>query len=128
MERAKYRKRDNRIVTAVQLNLDTDGFNYTKWGNEQQCRPGDWLVNNAGSCYTISKDSFDKTYSEIAPGQFVKTAPVWAVVANDDGRIKTNEGYTEYFKGDYLVANNPDGSDSYAVSKSKFEEMYEQTN
>ena len=125
MKRTKYRKREQQIVTGVQLKLDTDGFRYSKWGGEQQCRAGDWLVNNNGDCYTISEESFSSTYQEISPGRYVKTAAVWASPATDDGKIKTNEGYTEYSAGDYLVANNEDGSDAYAVSKLKFEEMYE---
>jgi hypothetical protein len=27
--------------------------------------------------------------------------------------------------GDYLVSNNPDGTDAYSISAAKFESMYE---
>ena len=125
MKRTKYRKREQQVVTGVQLNLDTDGFKYNKWGGLQLCRAGDWLLDNNGECYTIGEESFRKTYEEISPGRFVKTAAVWAIETRQCGSVKTNEGYTEYVEGDYLVANNEDGSDAYAVSKEKFEQMYE---
>lgn len=125
MSRQRYRKRQQKIVLGVQLDLDTAGFSYNKWGSKQTCKAGDWLVNNNGDCYTISKESFSKTYEEFAPGQYIKTAPVWAKQALRNGKIETNEGFTEYVVDDYLVSNNFDGSDSYAVSKNKFEEMYE---
>jgi hypothetical protein len=38
--------------------------------------------------------------------------------------VNTKEGATAYRAGDYLVSNNRDGSDGYAVSARKFEEMY----
>ena len=126
MKKKKYRKREKQIVIGVQLNLDTDGLIYTKWGGEQQCQSGDWLINNNGDCYTISKQSFAKTYEEIGAGQFVKKASVWANQAQSAGKVKTNEGYTEYESGDYVVCNSKDGLDAYAVSKQKFEEMYEE--
>ncbi|MBX2835545.1 MAG: hypothetical protein KTR35_01745 [Gammaproteobacteria bacterium] len=125
MESKKYQKRDKQIVLAVQIDLDIVGFSYVKWGSEQRCQARDWLVNNNGECYTISEDSFRNTYEEIAPAQYVKTAPVWATQATRSGKVKTREGYTEYSKGDYLVSNNCDGTDAYAVSKDKFEYMYE---
>jgi len=125
MKSLMYRKREKQIVTAVQLNLETDGFIYTKWGGEQRCQAGDWLVNNKGDCYTIGEKIFKNTYEEVSLGQFEKTTAVWASTAITDGEVKTNEGYTAYSAGDYLVANNEDGSDAYAVSKLKFEEMYE---
>jgi len=125
MKSLKYRKREKQIVIAVQLKLDTDGFTYNKWGGKQRCRAGDWLVNNNGECYTIGEETFRNTYENLSPGQYEKTTAVWASPASEDGKVKTNEGYTEYSVGDYLVANNKDGSDAYAVSKLKFEEMYE---
>lgn len=125
MKTLRYKKREDQVVTAVQLNLETDGFTYTKWGGKQRCYAGDWLVNNNGEYYTIRDETFKNTYKEVSMGQFEKTTAVWASAATEDGKVKTNEGYTEYKAGDYLVANNEDGSDSYAVSKIKFENMYE---
>ncbi|MBX2881497.1 MAG: hypothetical protein KTR32_16245, partial [Granulosicoccus sp.] len=77
----KYRKKPDQFVVAVQLDLDTDGLVYQKWGHQQRCVAGDWLVNNQGDCYTVSKASFAATYSEIMPGIYIKTTPVWARVA-----------------------------------------------
>ena len=46
--RQKYLKREQAAVAAIQLNLETDGFTYRKWGGEQTCKPGDWIVDNGG--------------------------------------------------------------------------------
>lgn len=126
VKKIKYRKREKQIVLAVQLDLDTEGFSYAKWGNNQNCRAGDWLVNNNGDCYTVTKETFAQTYEAVAPGQYVKHAPVWASRAQTAGKVKTEEGHTAYLVGDYLVSNNIDGSDAYAVSKDKFEAMYQE--
>jgi hypothetical protein len=123
--RRKYKKKSTSFVTAVQLDLETEGFVYSKWGGEQVCRRGDWLVNNSGDTYTVAKESFAKTYKFVSPGVFVKSAPVWVEVAEKAGKAKTQEGETAYKEGDYLVFNNEDGTDSYAISAEKFESMYE---
>jgi hypothetical protein len=39
--------------------------------------------------------------------------------------VNTKEGSSHYQKGDYLVYNNQDGTDSYCVSADKFESTYE---
>lgn len=61
----------------------------------------------------------------LSPGVYYKSASVWAEVAEAAGKIKTKEGKTEYEAGDYIVYNEEDGSDAYAVSREKFESMYE---
>lgn len=124
MSRKKYKIIDQQIVTGVQLTLETSGFNYTKWGSEQHCKAGDWLINNDGECYTVDQKSFANTYTKIAPGQFIKTAPIWAKKAATAGFVKTKEGKTAYLAGDYLVSNNEDGTDAYAIAQAKFEKTY----
>lgn len=123
--RRKYRKKPTSFVTAVQLDLDTEGFVYNKWGSKQVCKRGDWLVDNNDDKYTVSQESFAKTYERISPGVYVKSAPVWAEVADKAGKVKTKEGETAYKAGDYLVSNNEDGTDAYAMSAEKFESMYD---
>lgn len=123
--RLRYRKKPTSLITAVQLNIDFKGFTYHKWGDEQQCARGDWLVENNGDVYSVSADSFAQTYEEVSPGRYFKRAEVWAEKAKAAGRIKTREGFTKYQAGDYLVSNKKDGSDAYAVERAKFEEMYE---
>jgi hypothetical protein len=125
--RRKYVKRASQFVIAVQLDLHTDGFTYEKWGSTQACKPGDWLVNNDGDTYTIDQDTFARTYTPRGPGTYVKTATVWAEVANEAGEVRTKEGTTHYEPGDYLVYNKPDGGDAYAVSSAVFERMYERS-
>jgi hypothetical protein len=123
--RRKYVKRATQFVVAVQLDLETTGFTYRKWGNPQQCKAGDWLVNNDGETYTVDRETFARSYRATGPGTYVKITPVWANVADTAGVIRTKEGGTRYDAGDYLVYNEPDGGDGYAVSKDKFERMYE---
>jgi hypothetical protein len=123
--RRRYVKRASQFVVAVQLDLETDGFTYQKWGATQTCKKGDWLVNNDGDTYTVDRDSFARTYQSTGPGTYVKRAPVWAEVASAAGDVRTKEGSTHYEAGDYLVYNEQDGGDAYAVSKQAFERMYE---
>jgi len=123
--RRQYVKRASQFVTAVRLDLQTEGFTYQKWGSVQKCKPGDWLVNNNGDTYTVDADTFARTYRPTGRGTYLKTTPVWAEVANEAGEVRTKEGTTHYRPGDYLVYNEPDGGDAYAVSSSAFERMYE---
>ncbi len=125
MSRRRYRKRADRPVLAVRVDLDIDGFTYRKWGGVQRCRRGDWLVDNAGDVYTVDAEVFARTYRAVGPGQYVKTTPVWAEVATAEGSVATKEGVSHYAPGDYLVYNREDGSDAYCVSAAKFEAMYE---
>ena len=124
-ERQRYRRRPGQPVVAVQLKLDTEGFTYKKWGEEQRCKANDWLVDNNGEVYTVDADSFARTYTAEGRGTYVKTGRVWAEQAAEAGRVATKEGGTNYESGDWLVSNEEDGSDAYAVSAKKFEESYE---
>ena len=122
--RRKYIKRAGTLVVAVQLDLQTSGFTYQKWGGEQTCKPGDWVVNNGGDVYTVDRATFARTYRAESQGLYQKVAPVWAKVAERDGAIKTKEGVTHYTAGDYLVFNDEDGQDGYAIKAASFEAMY----
>ena len=124
-ERRRYRKKAECIVIAIQLDLDTEGFTYNKWGSGQRCKRDDWLLNNDGDIYTVDNEVFAKTYRELRPGVYVKTTPVWVEVAAESGSVKTKEGRSYYKEGDYIVYNNEDGTDAYCMSASKFESMYE---
>ncbi len=123
-ERRRYRKKAASFVTAVRLDLDTDGFTYRKWGGEQRCKRGDWLVDNEGDVYTVDADVFARTYRQVSPGVYAKTTPVWAEVAPVGGAIQTKEGTSHYKAGDYLVYNEEGGTDGYCMSAEKFEAMY----
>lgn len=121
----QYRKRKQTSVTAVQFDLDTEGFEYKKWGGVQRCKHGDWLVNNQGDVYTIDAETFQATYRQVSPGVYEKSAPVWAEQADREGVIQTKEGSTAYEAGDYLVYNDPARKDGYAVKNNAFHSMYE---
>jgi hypothetical protein len=125
--RQQYNKRASQLVIAVQVDLETDGFTYQKWGGMQKCKRGDWLVNNSGDTYTVDRSTFARTYRATGPGTYVKATSVWAEIANAAGDIRTKEGLTHYEAGDYIVYNEPDGGDGYAVSKTAFEQMYERS-
>ena len=124
-ELRRFRRREKTTVIAVQLALETDGFTYVKWGGEQRCKGGDWIVDNAGETYTIDAESFARTYREVGRGLYEKSAPVWARRAESDGAIPTKEGASAYAAGDWLVFNEPDGTDGYAMPAERFESLYE---
>jgi hypothetical protein len=124
-QRLRYRRKPQHPVIAVQLRLDTDGFAYRKWGDLQRCKAGDWLVDNDGEVYTVDASSFAATYRQVGPGAYVKTTPVWAEEATADGSVDTKEGRTHYRRGDWLVSNDEDGRDTYAVPAEIFTTRYE---
>jgi len=125
MSRHRYRKKSDQFVIAIRLNLETKGFTYRKWGADQRCKKGDWIVDNHGDVYSVDAEVFEKTYRNILPGEYVKTTPIWAEVASQPGSVITKEGKSYYQAGDYIVSNNEDGTDAYCISGSKFESMYE---
>jgi predicted acylesterase/phospholipase RssA len=122
--RQRYVRRPDRPVAAVRLALDTNGLVYHKWGDDQRAMAGDWVVDNDGDVYTVNAEVFARTYRQTGPGTYVKSTPVWAQRASQAGSVKTKEGVTHYEAGDYLVSNNQDGSDEYAMTTAKFENLY----
>ena len=112
-------------MTAVRLDLDIPGFTFRKWGAEQRCKRGDWIVDNDGDVYTVDAGVFARTYRQLSPGVYVKTTPVWAEVADSSGAIPTKEGESHYEKGDHLVFNEEKGGDGYCMTAEKFRAMYE---
>jgi hypothetical protein len=123
--RRRYVKKAEAAVVAVRLDLDTEGFVYQKWGGPQTCKPGDWVVDNGGDVYSVDREVFEATYREQSPGVYVKQSAVWAEVAERAGSIRTKEGVTHYEAGAYLVYNDPEGEDGWAVTAEKFQAMYE---
>jgi hypothetical protein len=121
----KYRKKDKQTVIAVQLDLDTEGLHYFKWGDQQFAKKGDWLVNNNGSTYTIDQAVFKRTYRRIGSGKYEKVSAIHAVEAHQDGSIETLEGRTHYLAGDYVVYEKPGQTKgAYAIARKEFQEMY----
>jgi hypothetical protein len=107
-ERREYLKKATSTVVAVRLDLETDGFTYEKWG-----------------VYTVDAAVFARTYRPVSPGLWRKVTPVWAEKAEHDGYVETLEGVTHYEAGDYIVYNDPGGTDAYAMRADSFEAMYE---
>ncbi len=124
--RTKYKKKS--AVTAVKLDLETQGFQYQKWGDTQQCNSGDWIVNSEGDTYTIQGNEFDNTYEYVSPGVYSKKQRIWAEKAAVAGKVKTLEGFTHYQAGDYLISKSQEDGFDYAISKAKFETLYAKAN
>ena len=116
-------------VTAIQIKLETNGLVYNKWGGEQIGKQNDWLVESStGSVYTIDDESFKKTYKMESAGRYVKFASIWVTIADHDGKVKTKEGYSEYKKGEYLVANCENGDDPYTPPYDVIQNNYKKLN
>lgn len=124
MERKRYQRKPGQLVAAVRLALDTPGFDYTKWGGQQHCKSGDFIVDNGGETYTVDATVFASTYQQVGIGQYEKVGQVWAAQAETAGTVSTKEGATQYQAGDYVVSNDRDGNDSWAVGRERFEAMY----
>lgn len=124
-ERRQYTRRAGTHVAAVQLDLDTDGLVYRKWGGTQTGKRGDWLVDNEGDIYTVEREVFQRTYRRVSLGVYEKSSVVWAEPTDRDGVIHTKEGKSHYQAGAYLVYNDVDGLDGYPVDAALFERMYE---
>lgn len=112
-------------MVAVPLRLDTPGFGYRKWGAEQYCKAGDWLVDEDGDIRTVDAEVFAATYRRIGRGQYLKVTPVWAERAVGAGSVETKEGRTHFGSGDYVVSNDAEGTDAYAMGAEVFESRYE---
>jgi hypothetical protein len=126
--RRKYVRNSDHPVAAVRLSLDTEGLAYRKWGGEQRAQRGDWLIDSDGDVYTVAADVFARTYRPVdrerCPGTYIKTTPIWAEQAPAAGSVKTREGTTSYEAGDFIVSNQPDGGDSYAIAEETFRRLY----
>lgn len=121
----EYRRRPDTTVYAVRLALETEGFDYHKWGTLQHCKAGDYVVQNGDDTYTVDADVFARTYAHVRGAEYRKTGTVWAERQAQAGQVRTKEGSTHYAAGDYLVFNDRDRTDGYAIERAKFEQMYE---
>lgn len=121
----EYKRRPGSTVYAIRLDLQTSGFDYVKWGEKQHCKPGDFIVLNGDEVYTVDADVFAETYAASGAAEYQKIGTVWAEQAKSAGAIDTKEGKTRYEAGDYIVYNDREQTDGYAMTRAKFEQMYE---
>jgi hypothetical protein len=121
----EYKRRRDTTVLAIRLGLETEGFDYVKWGGRQHCKAGDWIVQNGDDIYTVDADVFARTYERVSGAEYRKSGTVWAEPQEKPGSVRTKEGATAYSPGDYLVYNDREQHDGYAIERSKFESMYE---
>src|SRR5688572_9605329 len=92
----EYRRRPGATVYAIQLDLETDGFDYLKWNERQHCKRGDFIVRNGDDTYTVDADVFKSTYRKVGSIEYEKFGTVWADQATAAGTIATKEGATQY--------------------------------
>ena len=128
----EYRAAGGLPVNAIQLTFDESekSISYVKWGGEQTAKFGDWLVHNptGGDTYTVDNESFYNTYMAVADtfglyqkkGAWCKRVPFNAAPFT----IPTKEGGTQVNPGDWLMANNVDLSDKYAMRHEKWLKLY----
>ena len=64
---------------------------------------------------TVDAESFARRYTQVSPGIYRKSVEVWVRVVDHSGGIKTREDVTRYDAGDYIVYNDAEGVDGYAV-------------
>lgn len=121
----EYKRRRDATVFAIQFAFETEGFEYFKWGAKQRCKAGDWIVRNGDDTYTVDAGVFARTYEPAGGVEYRKVSVVWAERQTSEGKIQTLEGSTDYSAGDYLVYNDREQTDGYAVERAKFEKMYE---
>lgn len=129
----RYRQRPGKTVHAIQMTLGIESLTFRRWGDLQCAKDGDWLVERDGQVHTVDAEVFARTYRKVGPALYEKQSVVWAEPAQEDGWIQTQEGKTHYHAGDYIVWNNDNLTDGYAIDKDKFEALYqrdesEQTN
>jgi hypothetical protein len=125
MSLKRYQRRPDTTVHALRLALDTEGFDYVKWGARQHCKAGDWIVQNGEDTYTVDADVFSRTYRLVGGSEYRKVGTVWAEKQVAPGTIPTKEGSTAFEPGDYVVYNDAEQTDGYAVQRAKFESLYE---
>lgn len=125
MTLTEYKRRPGATVHAIRFAFDSDGFDYTQWGARQHCKAGDWIVQNGDDTYTVAAESFARTYEHVSGAEYRKVGRVWAEAQAEAGTIRTQEGSTDYRAGDFLVYNDRNREDGYAVERAKFEALYE---
>ena len=121
----KCRRKQRPTVVAVCLDLETEGFLYHKWGSPRRCRAGDWLVNDAGTTYTVDARAFAASYLPLGPGLFENQLFAWVERAKSDGVLPTARGGVGYRSGDVLVFRDEDRIDGEVLAAAEFERLYE---
>ena len=113
--------RSRLIVTAERL---TEKMTW-QTGSESNltAQPGDWLVSDGVSSWTVAADVFAATYRELCNGRFTKTAVVTARQLPAKATIPTLEGPATAEAGDWVVCNP--GGDAWPVPLDEFERRYE---
>lgn len=106
----------------------SDGFDETKnVGIKDEKGELGWVVTNpGGEQYIVSNDEFNKAYTQVAEGEYVKGNPVIVMELENDIAFDAPWGEEMRIqKGGYLVINGKD--DIYGIQKASFDETYRMT-
>ena len=123
-EHQKLVKRPDQAVHARRLDLDTDGFTYRKWGGQQRCKAGDWIVSSDGDTYTLDAKTFARNYRHLKDGAYLQPHAGLGRTG-DRGRRGADEGRRHQVSGWRLSGLEPGRRRrGYAVAKAKFERTF----
>lgn len=86
-------------------------------------QPGDWLVSDGETSWTVAYNVFTATYVRVADGRFRKIALVTARQLDQATTIATIEGAARAEAGDWVVRNP--GGDFWPVPAGEFQWRYE---
>ena len=94
----------------------------TERGDELRGEPGDWLLSDSRSSWTVAGSVFEATYRPTGDGRWVKVATIGAVRVEVPTSCATLEGRATALAGDY-VARNPTG-EVWPIPAEVFERTY----
>ena len=99
-------------------------FDWVDWqGNAMRGEAGDIKVTQPdGTTSSIKPDIFEKTYSEVSPGEYEKSAIVRAQQLVSDTVVNTLEGIGTGKRGDWMVTG-PNG-EKYIIASEAFNKLY----
>jgi len=95
----------------------------TSLGSQLASTPGDWVVTDGTSTWTVESTVFERTYRPTGDGRYVKTALVRARQLEHADTFQTLEGIAHANAGDWVVCN-PTG-EVWPVTNDEFARRYE---
>ncbi len=92
-------------------------------GSDLTAQPGDWIVSDGITSWTVAAYVFDATYVAIGDGRFRKAVVVTARQLQHRATVATIEGPARAGVGDWLVCNP--GGEVWPVTATEFARRYE---
>ncbi len=103
--------------------LDKDAQWRTSTGSVLHAKAGDWEVTDGTRTWTVASGVFDRSYSQVAPGEYRKTGRVQARRLSEDATIPTLEGEAHAHAGDWVVRGVT--GECWPVPDAEFSDAYE---